>query len=314
MALSFRMESAMDEKVLQYQRLRQLLHGEIAVDEPLSKHTTFRIGGPADYYLYPKDLEDLCAVLDFCLREGMPRFVIGNGSNILVADRGVRGAVIDLSKTFQNLSSRDNVLNAGAGVSLASMLKFCTERGLSGFEPLLGIPGQIGGCVRVNAGAFGTEIKDCLQSIRVLDASGTLEKKEREEITMGYRYTDIPDSSIVVEARFVFREGNPMEMEILQEGYLRKRQEKQPLSLPSAGSVFKRPEGDYAGRLIEEAGCKGMRIGDALVSRKHANFIVNCQFASAEDVMRLVDEVKKRVFQRFGVDLELEIIRVGFED
>jgi UDP-N-acetylmuramate dehydrogenase len=304
----------MDEKAQQFQRLRQLFHGEILINESLSKHTTFRIGGPADYYLHPKDLEDLCSFLDFCVREGMPRFVIGNGSNILVADRGFRGAVIDLSKTFQNLTSRDNVVSAGAGVSMNTLLKFCTERGLSGFESLLGIPGQIGGCVRLNAGAFGTEMKDCLHSIRLLDAAGTLEKKERDEIRMEYRCTDIPGDSIVVEARFLFREGNPMEMEILQENYLKKRREKQPLSLPSAGSVFKRPEGDYAGRLIEEAGCKGLRIGDAMVSRKHANFIVNCQLASAEDVCRLIDEVKERVFVRFGVGLELEILRIGFED
>jgi len=303
----------MDNKTKQFQRLRQLFRGEILLDEPMSKHTTFRIGGPADFTMYPRDLEDLCALVDFCQKEGIERFVIGNGSNLLVSDSGFRGVVIDLSTTFTQLNSKHNTVSAGAGVVLTQMLKFCTERGLAGYEALMGIPGQVGGCIRLNAGAYGAEIGDRLQSVRLLDGMGTLEKKQRHEIEMEYRYTDLPGDSIIVEAQFTFSEGNPMEMEMLQNNYLKQRRDKQPLSLPSAGSVFKRPPGDYAGRLIEDSGCKGMRIGDAMVSRKHANFIVNCQMASAEDVRRLISEVGERVLERFEIELELEIHLVGFE-
>jgi len=147
-----------------------------------------------------------------------------------------------------------------------------------------------------------------------MDRYGTLERRRREEITVGYRYTDLPPDGIVVEAQFLLSEGNPKKMESVQKAYLKERREKQPLSLPSAGSVFKRPAGDYAGRLIEEAGCKGLRIGDAMVSKKHANFIVNCHLASAQDVLRLVEEVKKRVLERFNVELELEIHLLGFSE
>jgi len=303
----------MDKRIKLFQRIRQLFRGEILLDEPLSEHTTYKIGGPADYFLYPKDLEDLMAITEFCHREGIQRFVIGKGSNILVADAGFRGIVIDLSRTFTQLTNKQNMIVAGSGVLLWDMLKYCTERGLSGFEPLMGIPGQLGGCLMINAGAFGVEIGDRLQSLRMLDGLGALEKRQRDEIQMGYRYTDLPGDAIIIEAQFSFKEGNPMEMEMMQNQFLKRRRDKQPLSLPSAGSVFKRPKGDYAGRLIEETGCKGLRIGDAMVSKKHANFIVNTQFASAEDVRRVIYEVGERVLQRFGVELELEIHLIGFD-
>ena len=284
------------------------------MDEPLSEHTNFRIGGPADFYLYPKDLEDLGALVDFCEREGIPRFVIGNGTNLLVSDEGFRGIVIDLSETFTHVSCKGSVVTVGAGVFLRNLLKYCTERGLSGLESLVGIPGQVGGSIFLNAGSYGVEICDRLRSVHLMDRLGTLEKRQQEEITVGYRYTDLPSDGIVVEAQFLLSEGNPKKMESVQEGYLKERREKQPLSLPSAGSVFKRPAGDYAGRLVEEAGCKGLRIGDAMVSKKHANFIVNCHFASAQNVLRLVDEVKERVLERFDIDLELEIHLLGFPE
>jgi len=304
----------MEAQVQQLKRLRQLFRGKILVDEFLSEHTCFRIGGPADFYLYPKDLEDLGALVDFCEREGVSRFTIGNGTNLLVSDEGFRGVVIDLSETFTHIGCKENRVTAGAGVHLSDLLKYCTERGLSGLESLAGIPGQVGGGVFLNAGAYGGEICDRLRSVHLMDRYGTLERHRREEITVGYRYTDLPPDGIVVEAQFLLSEGNPKKMESVQKAYLRERREKQPLSLPSAGSVFKRPAGDYAGRLIEEAGCKGLRIGDAMVSKKHANFIVNCHLASAQDVLRLVEEVKKRVLERFNIELELEIHLLGFSE
>jgi UDP-N-acetylmuramate dehydrogenase len=296
------------------QRIKQVFRGKILVNEPLFQHTWFRIGGPADYYLYPKNLEDLVSVVDLCQREEISRFIIGNGSNLLVSDEGYRGIIVDLSETFTHITCKGDVVTSGAGVPLKELMIYCMERGLSGFEPLSGIPGQMGGILSLNAGAFGTEISDLLCSIRMLDKYGTLEKRQREEITFEYRHTDLPTDSIIVEAQFLMTEGNPKKMESMQMNFMRKRRENQPLSLPSAGSVFKRPPDDYAGRLIEEAGCKGMRIGDAMVSKKHANFIVNCHVASAHDVQRLIDEVRRRVFDRFDVELELEIHLLGFEE
>ncbi|MBN2029931.1 UDP-N-acetylmuramate dehydrogenase [bacterium] len=304
----------MDEQTKQFQRIRQVVRGKLLVDEPLSKHTYFRIGGPADYYFCPKDLEDLSAIVDYCQREDVAQFIIGNGSNLLVSDEGYRGVVIDLSETFTHIHSKGYVVTVGAGVQLKTLLHYCTERGLSGLEHLVGIPAQIGGALNLNAGAYGGEIYQHVQSIHLLDKYATLELRKREDITAGYRETDLPSDSIVIEAQFLLAEGNPKEMEALQEMHMKERRDKQPLSLPSAGSVFKRPPGDYAGRLIEEAGCKGFRIGDAMVSKKHANFIVNCHLASARDVLRLIDEIKQRVFNRFDIMLELEIHLIGFKE
>ena len=304
----------MEKQTQQFQRIRQVFRGRILMDEPLSDHTTFRIGGPADYYLYPKDLEDLSAVVDFCEREDVSRFVIGNGSNLLVSDEGYRGIVIDLSDTFCHVQCKGYVVTVGAGFFLGDLLKFCTERGLSGLEALAGIPGQVGGCIWMNAGAYGGEIADRLTSLRLLDRFGTLERRQREEVDFGYRTANLPQDGIIVEAQFLLLERNPKDMEAVQNEFLKKRKAQQPLSLLSAGSVFKRPPGDYAGRLIEEAGCKGLRIGDAMVSKKHANFIVNCRLASAQDVLRLIDEVRERVLERFDIELELEIQKVGLHD
>jgi UDP-N-acetylmuramate dehydrogenase len=304
----------MKERVQQLQRLKQVFRGEIRVDELLADLTYFRIGGPADYFIFPKDLEDLAAVIDFCQREELPLFIIGNGTNLLVSDEGFRGVVVNLSETFNHVSCKGDVVTVGAGVDLTRLIRYCTIRGLSGLESLVGIPGQIGGGLRINAGAFGGEIYDHVSSIRLLDRYGTLERRLKKEITVGYRHVGLPPDSVIVEAQFLLSEGNPKEMEAVQKGILKERREKQPLTLPSAGSVFKRPPGDYAGRLIEEAGGKGLRIGDAMVSKKHANFIVNCHYASARDVMRLIDEIRERVFRRFDIELELEIVLVGFEE
>ncbi len=304
----------MDAKTQQFNRLKQAFRGQILVDELLSEHTSFRIGGSADYYIYPKDLEDLSAVLDFCERESIPRFTIGNGTNLLVSDKGFRGIVIDISETFTHIHCKGSVVTVGAGVDLKHLLKYCTERGLSGLESLTGIPGQVGGGIRVNAGAWGGSICDHLLNFRVLDRYGMLERKQKNDITVEYRYTNIAPDSVIVEAQLLLLEGNPKQMESIQKSKLRERREKQPLSLPSAGSVFKHPPGDYAGRLIEEAGCKGLRIGDAMVSKKHANFIVNCHLASAEDVVRLIREVQEIVSKRFNVELELEIQMMGFSE
>ena len=303
----------MEHTIDRFRLLRQSLTGTLLMDEPMSAHTSFRIGGPADFFYQPPDVDRLVKVQDICRREGIQWFVIGAGTDLLVSDAGYRGMVVDLGLGFRETVSRQNRVAAGAGTPLADLLHYATQRGLSGMENLAGIPGQVGGCIRLNAGAFGSEIGDRLQRIRLLTADGRVEERDRSSITMEYRRTDIPSDAVVLEGEFMLSDGNPKDMARIQQDVLNRRKEKQPVTVPSAGSVFKRPPGDYAGRLIEEAGCKGLRIGDAMVSKKHANFIVNVRFATAEDVLRLIEEVRERVLRRFGVALELEIELVGFE-
>ena len=302
----------MEDKKTRFRLLNQTVRGKILFDEPLSVHTSYRIGGPADFYFFPKDMEDLISAIQICDQMNIPRFVIGNGTNLLVSDEGFRGLVIDLSMAFKDIRSSGLTVTAGAAVTLWDLIGYLTERGLSGMEQLAGIPGQIGGGIVLNAGAFGVEIGQFLTSVAFVDPSGRMLIRQRKEIKMDYRKTDLPPEGVVVQAQFHLNEGNPVEMEAVQRNILAKRREKQPLSLPSAGSVFKRPPGDFAGRLIEEAGLKGLRIGDALVSKKHANFIVNCQSARAADVMRLIEEIRKQVLARFDVELETEIHFLGF--
>ena len=303
----------MNEKALIFQRMKQISRGTILIDEPLMRHTSFKIGGPADIYIKPADLEDLIRIKEFCRAENIANFVIGNGTNMLVSDDGWRGAVIEISKAFRGLSNKGNVVTVGAGVSINALIEYCTEIGLSGIESLIGIPGQVGGGLMLNAGAYGSEIMDTIMSVRMINEEGQPEIWKRNEIQFGYRRTNFPKAAVLIEAQFILQEGNPKAMAVSEENILKKRKEKQPLSLPSAGSVFKRPQNDYAGRLIEEAGCKGLRIGDAMVSRKHANFIVNCHLATARDVLRLIKEVRDRVYHQFDIMLELEIHLIGFE-
>jgi UDP-N-acetylmuramate dehydrogenase len=294
------------------QKMKHAVRGEIRAREPLAGHTTWKIGGPADFYVSPLDLEDLRSTLEFSRQEGLRCFVIGRGSNLLVSDDGFRGIVIDLAGAFNRISSSGSTVTAGSGVLLSDLVDFCIRKRMKGLEKLSGIPGQVGGAIRMNAGAFGVEAGDRLQSVRLMDFSGTLLQIHREQILMKYRFTDLPADAAILEADFRMDKGDAEEMAETREEILKKRSEKQPLSLPSAGSVFKRPSGDYAGRLIEEAGLKGLRIGDAMISKKHANFIVNCGFATAVDVLRLVEEIQKRVRSQFHVDLELEIQLLGF--
>ena len=302
----------MNHTARQFQRLKQVFRGEMLPDEPMSRHTTFHIGGPVDFYLYPRDLEDLASAMDFAQREGLPWMVIGNGSNLLVADAGLRGLVLDLSKGFGHLAFKENKVVAGAGVPLGRLVKYCHERGLSGLEWACGVPARVGGALRLNAGAYGACMADLLIACRVVNADGTLELRDAASLDMGYRQIDLPADSVIIEAELRFTDGDPQEMGRIMGAYQSSRRAKQPLSLPSAGSTFRNPPDGAAGRLIEEAGCKGLRIGDAMVSKKHANFIINCGNASATDVRRLMAEVSEKVERRFGVVLQPEIHQVGF--
>lgn len=261
-------------------------------NEPLSKHTTFKIGGPAKRWVEPRDIEELRSVLN----KGLAYRIIGNGSNILVRDEGVPWAVIKLTN-FKELSADNNTIKTGSGVSLNELIRFSIEKGLSGLEFLAGIPGTVGGAIKTNTGAFGKEIADVLEEIDVMDRNGNIHRIPRDEIVFGYRYSNITDDTIILGGKFYLLPGAKLE----------KRRDRLPVEFPNAGSIFKNPDGVSAGELIDRLGLKGTTCGKAMVSNKHANIIVNLGSAKAEDVMGLINYVKNRVLDETGINLELEI-------
>jgi UDP-N-acetylmuramate dehydrogenase len=295
-----------------FRKLKTNLRGRIRSDELLANHTSYRIGGAADFYIYPADLVDLQTLLTIVQKFEMPRFIIGKGTNLLVSDAGFRGVLIDVSKTFNQVDIDGSSVTAGSGVLLENVIQTTIRSGLTGFEKLSGIPGSIGGAVTLNAGAFGVEIQDILTSITIVDHDLAVRTLAREDIVMDYRYTDIAPEAVIIEAGLRVKSGSAAELANIRNDILARRAARQPLEYPSAGSVFKRPPGDYAGRLIEAAGLKGFRIGDAMVSEKHANFIINCGAASAEDVRRIIDKIQDTVRQEFEVELKTEIHFLGF--
>ena len=295
-----------------YKRLTDTIQGQILCDEPLADHCSYRIGGPADFYIYPSDMVDLKPLLNTIREIGIPRFVIGKGTNLLVSDTGFRGVVIDISRAFKRIVIDELRITAGAGILLERVTQSAIQAGLAGMENLSGIPGSIGGAVTLNAGAFGAETKDILRSVKVLDSNHKLKILARNDIEMGYRYTDLSQDLIILEAEFQMKSADSAKLNETRSDVLSRRAACQPLEFPSAGSVFKRPPGDYAGRLIEAAGLKGYRAGDAMISEKHANFIINCSAATADDVYRIIHHVQDTVLKKFGVNLKTEIHFLGF--
>ena len=279
-------------------------------DERLSSFTTYRIGGPADAICFVPDAETLRILLQFLDREGIVDYVIGRGSNLLVSDEGVRGCVILLRGDLATVSgdiTHHGQLKAGGGLDLAELLNFCKQNGMAGLEFLSGIPGTLGGAIVMNAGAWGRFIGDQVREVLFMEHGGTWRKLSAAELKFGYRYAAIPQGAIVVEVVLETNPDNPEKIGEQIKEILLKRKAKQPLEQPSAGSVFKNPPGLYAGQLIEAAGLKGSRIGDALVSPRHANFIVNAGQATAKDVLALIALIQERVWAAHGVRLEQEI-------
>ena len=299
-------------QTLKYHGVHDVVRGQIFEDEPLSRHTSYRIGGPADRYVLPADVEDLTALLRVCGEREIPAFIIGNGTNLLVSDAGFRGVVVDLKAACGTFRTDGEQVIAGSAVRIKRLTACCEEQGLGGLESLSGIPGTVGGALRMNAGAFGGEISDRLRWIDGIAPDGTIERWAKSDVDFGYRRAGGLEDRIVVEAAFDLTKTDAALLITRRKEIIRKRNARQPLEVPSAGSVFKRPAGDYAGRLIEAAGCKGLRVGDAMVSPKHANFIVNVGKATASDVLTVIERVRERVEQKFGVVLELEIQLVGF--
>lgn len=285
---------------------------KIFLNEPMKKHTTFRIGGPADYFIVPTEVEEVKAIVALCEEMGMPYYVIGNGSNLLVADKGFRGVIIQIYKAMNRVRTEGNVICAQAGASLAQIAMAALEHELTGFEFAAGIPGTLGGAVRMNAGAYGGEIKDVLVRATVLTKEGEMVELSKEEMKFGYRTSIVERTGhIVLEAEIELHPGKREDIKAVMDDLREKRVSKQPLDFPSAGSTFKRPEGFFAGKLIQDAGLKGFQVGGAQVSEKHSGFVINTGNATAADVMELMRRVNEKVEDKFGVSLEPEVRRIG---
>lgn len=280
------------------------------LDEPMSRHTTYRTGGPAQAYVYPQTAQDWSFVLKLARTENIPLRVIGFGSNILVGGKGVSG-IICSTKRMDQTAVKGCRVTAQAGAALDKVCEISTRAGLAGMEKLSGIPGSVGGAVYMNAGAFGQETFDCLEYVEAIDFEGRPAVLLKKDLPHGYRHVEGIENYIVLGAGFLLTQKDFTSLTETRHSVQHKRIEKQPLEFPSAGSVFKRPVGDFASRLIDEAGLRGLSIGGAKVSEKHAGFIVNFNHATPEDIKNLMDEVRRQVKQKSGIELELEQILWG---
>ncbi len=289
----------------------------VLIEEPMMLHTTFRIGGPADYYVTPDSPEQISLTILFCKQNNLPYYIIGNGSNLLVGDYGYRGVIIQVADhfnkvTFEKLEGGKYRVTSGAGILLSKLAATIARQGLTGFEYASGIPGTLGGAVAMNAGAYGGEIKDNIISATVISEDGVIRILTKEELELGYRTSIIQRKDyVVLEAVFEFFEGDPEQIKAKTEDLSTRRREKQPLEYASAGSTFKRPEGYFAGKLIMDSGLRGFKVGNVMVSDKHCGFVINTGGGTATEVVTLIDEVQRRVFEQFGVNLEPEVRLIG---
>ncbi len=285
---------------------------QVKTGEPMEMHTTFRVGGPADYFVLPETKEELRETVLLCRREEMPYYILGNGGNLLVSDKGYRGVIIQVFKSMNKIRADGNCIHAQAGALLSAIAARALEKSLKGFEFASGIPGTLGGACVMNAGAYGGEMKQVLKQVTVLDSEGNILAIPSEDLEMGYRTSIIAkEGHIVLEAVIELEEGNEEEIRSLMEELKNKRVEKQPLEYPSAGSTFKRPEGYFAGKLIQDSGLRGFSVGGAQVSEKHCGFVINKDHATAADIAELMRRVSQCVEEKFGVALEPEVKRLG---
>lgn len=283
----------------------------IFMEEPMKKHTTFRVGGPADVLVQP-DETALAAILALCRQYHVPYSFIGNGSNLLVGDKGIRGVVIEMTDPMGNIEVDGTKITAQAGAMLSKIANTAASNGLGGMEFAAGIPGSVGGAVVMNAGAYGGEMKDIIEKVYVLDENGVQLELDRDALDFGYRHSCIPEKKyIVTKVVLELVPRNEVEIRSKMKELNEKRAEKQPLQYPSAGSTFKRPEGYFAGKLIMDAGLRGYQVGGAQVSEKHCGFVINKGDATAADICQLMRDVSDKVQAQFGVVLEPEVKMIG---
>lgn len=284
----------------------------IKINEPMRDHTSFKVGGPADYMVTPENLEELEKVIAFCRDKKLNFFILGLGSNILVRDKGIRGIVVKLGNGFKNVTIDGEQISAEAGISLSDLAREAAGHGLGGLEFAEGIPGSLGGAVVMNAGAYGGEMKDILMEVTAISQDGDIKKYFPDEMSMTYRKSTFQlNGDTVISAVLKLHKDNVESIQARMEDFARRRKEKQPLEYPSAGSTFKRPPNHFVGPMIEELGLKGYQIGGAQVSTKHAGFIINAGNATASDVLALIDFIQKRVKERYSVELQPEIKVIG---
>lgn len=287
---------------------------QVWAQEPMKKHTTFRVGGCARYLVEPGDVQQLSAVVNACREQKVPYYVVGNGSNLLVSDAGYNGVIIHLFKNMSEIRTEGNHMILQAGVLLARAARTACREGLSGLEFASGIPGTVGGALVMNAGAYGGEMKDVVSRVTVLTSEGEPREYTKEQMAFGYRRSRLTEEAgIVLETEFTLHPGRTEEIQARMEELKEKRVLKQPLEYASAGSTFKRPEGHFAGKLIEDAGLRGFRIGDAQVSEKHCGFVINRGNASASEIAEVIRQVQDRVYAHSGVRLQTEVKFLGWE-
>lgn len=285
---------------------------DILEKEPMDRHTTFRVGGPADCFLQVSNAEQLTATTNYLNLTGQEYFVLGNGSNLLVSDKGYQGVILQIGQKMSGVSAEGTLVRAQAGATMAKAARAAMEAGLSGLEFASGIPGTVGGGVVMNAGAYDGEMKQVVETVTVLSPDGNRMVLTNDDMEFGYRESAIKNRGfIVVEVAFRLREGSREAIKAKMEELAEKRRDKQPLSYPSAGSTFKRPEGYFAGKLIMDAGLRGRRLGGAQVSEKHCGFLINIGGATAQDIYDLIGEVQERVYNAFEIRLEPEVILLG---
>ena len=284
----------------------------VLLDEPMSAHTSFEVGGPVDIMVMPTSVEGICQVLKLAGEHDIPRYVMGNGSNLLVRDGGIRGLVVKLGDNFSSVSVEDNIIKAQSGIPLTKLAHTAWQASLTGLEFASGIPGTLGGAVAMNAGAYGGEMADVILNVVLCDLDGTSFTWELAELDLGYRQSRVRREKLVaLEAVLQLEFGDDHAIRVLMDDLNRRRREKQPLSLASAGSTFKRPPNGYAAKMIDEAGLRGVCVGDAQVSELHCGFVVNRGKATAKELLELIEVVRKQVYERFHVELELEVQVIG---
>jgi UDP-N-acetylmuramate dehydrogenase len=288
-----------------------LIKGRVLFDAPMKQFTSIRVGGPADSLLFPKDVDELKKVVRVAHRKGIPFFILGKGTNLIVKDKGFRGWVISLAQGMKKIQTDGNFVEAEAGLPLQRLVQFAVQRGLTGLEPFYGIPGTVGGGLAMNAGAWGAELKDVLFSITLMKEDGEVTERPRQRLKFSYRSSNLSPSWIILKGCFQLKKGKKEEILEQVKSYSEMRNKSQPLDYPSAGSIFKNPKEGPAGKWIEEAGLKGFRMGQAIISERHANFIINLGKATAEEVIHLMEWVERKIYEEKGISLEREVKVVG---